>query len=73
MAAKGLRRVLSPTFIGKSRAVASEQKAIWHDVTGAGRRGVVRHFFGIETDEDKAVLRDGLERLIARRIAESGA
>jgi hypothetical protein len=55
------------TFIHQSRAIPSEQKAIYHNVTGAGRSRVIRKFLGL-TDQNQADLRDGLERLIAMRI-----
>jgi hypothetical protein len=54
------------TFIQRSRQVSSEQKAIWHNVTGAGRRGVLRKFFDLN-DADKQALRDGLEKAVALR------
>jgi hypothetical protein len=55
------------TFIHQSRAISSEQKAIWHNVTGAGKSGVTRKFLGL-TDQDQIDLRDGLEKLIEARI-----
>jgi hypothetical protein len=55
------------TFIHQSRSVPSEQKAIYHNVTGAGRSRVIRQFLGL-TDQNQIDLRDGLEKLIAMRI-----
>jgi hypothetical protein len=55
------------TFIHQSRTVPSEQKAIYHNVTGAGRSRVIRQFLGL-TDQNQIDLRDGLEKLIAQRI-----
>lgn len=60
------------TFISKSRQVPSEQKAIWHNVTGAGRRGVIRRFFDTN-DEDANVFAQSLERLIEARLKSQGA
>jgi hypothetical protein len=56
-----------PTFIQRSRAVASEQKAIYHNVTGAGRSGVIRQFFGVSA-ADETTLGNSLERLIRMRV-----
>jgi hypothetical protein len=67
---KGLA-LLGPTFIQRSRSLPSEQKAIYHNVTGAGRSQVIRKFLGL-TDQNQADLRDGLERLIAGRISKAG-
>lgn len=61
-----------PTFIQRSRAVSSEQKAIWHNVTGAGRRGVIREFFGLN-EEDGTAITNGLETLIKARLEQAGA
>jgi polyphosphate kinase len=55
------------TFIQGSRQIASEQKAIFHHVMGAGRSRVLRQFFG-STDAEKNEIRDSLERLIAQRL-----
>jgi len=65
------RRARAPvnaaTFIGRSRAESSEQKAIWHNVTGAGRRGVIRKFFDLN-EMDQQALRDGLDKAMALRV-----
>lgn len=68
--AKRLRR--GPTFIQRSRQTSSEQKAIWHNVTGAGRSRVMRPFFELG-DQDQAAIKDGIERLIQARITQAGA
>jgi hypothetical protein len=71
-AAKKLRKVRSgPTFIQRSRSVSSEQKAIYHNVTGAGKSGVKRQFFEIGDDDAKAI-KDGVEKLMAAEIAKAG-
>jgi hypothetical protein len=59
--------VSAATFIGRSRAESSEQKAIWHNKTGAGRSRVIREFFDLN-DTDTQALRDGLEQAIAIRL-----
>lgn len=62
------RRVFSgTTFIQRSRAVSSEEKAVYHNVLGAGRRGVLRPFLDLGTD-DQEILRDTLEQRMAARI-----
>ena len=61
-----------PTFIQRSRAVSSEQKAIYHNVLGAGRSGVIREFFGV-SPQDETALGEGLERLIRQRVTGIGA
>lgn len=58
------------TFIQRSRAESSEQKAIWHNVTGAGRRHVRREFFDLN-GADQQVLRDALETAVASRVREA--
>jgi hypothetical protein len=55
------------TFIGRSRSVSSEQKAIFHQVTGAGRSRVRRPFFDIGQSDAQACS-EALEKLIADRI-----
>jgi hypothetical protein len=59
--------VSAATFIGRSRAESSEQKAIWHHRTGAGRSKVKRQFFDLN-DTDKQALRDGLEQALTIRL-----
>jgi hypothetical protein len=66
------RQRSGPTFIGLSRQVASEQKAIWHNVTGAGRRGVIRQFFDVN-EEDQTAFAQGLEKLIQARLKEQAS
>lgn len=56
-----------PTFIGLSRQVASEQKAIWHNVTGAGKSQVIRRFFDVN-EQDQAACAEALEKLVEARL-----
>jgi hypothetical protein len=71
-AAKKLRRVRTgPTFIQRSRAVSAEQKAIYHNVTGAGRRGVKREFFQLGTEDGEAI-KAATEKLMQARIDRAG-
>lgn len=48
------------TFISRSRSVSSEEKAMHNNA--------VREFFDLRTEEDRQVLGQGLERLIADRL-----
>lgn len=66
------RKRTGPTFIGLSRQVPSEQKAIWHNVTGAGRSGVIRKFFDVN-DDDTDACEVGLGTLIEARLKAQGA
>jgi hypothetical protein len=61
-----------PTFIQRSRSVASEQKAIYHNVLGAGRSGVIREFFGVSA-ADETRLGTSLEQLIRLRMRQETA
>lgn len=66
------KRRTGPTFIGRSRQVASEQKAIWHNVTGAGRSHVIRRFFDVNQDDETAFA-TALEGLVESRLKKQGA
>jgi hypothetical protein len=61
-----------PTLIQRSRAESSEQKAIFHHVTGAGKSRVKRRFFDL-TGEDQDTLKQGLERLVGDKMKRQGA
>ncbi len=45
------------TLVARSREIPSHEKALYHDVLGAGRRRTVRPFFGL-TDQDQTDVRD---------------
>jgi hypothetical protein len=64
---KGRPPFSGPSFIQRSREVSSEQKAMWHNVTGAGRSRVIREFFGL-TDEEQKQVRDALEHEMSTRF-----
>lgn len=49
------------TFIQRSRSVAGADKALFHNVTGAGKSAVKRKFFGL-TDAEKATIAERLQR-----------
>lgn len=61
------RQRSGPTFIQASRAVSSEQKAYYHNIVGAGPRGVIRKFLDVN-DADREAFAQGLEKLIAARL-----
>jgi hypothetical protein len=61
------RRRRGPTFIARSRSVSAEQKAMFHNILGAGPKGIIRRFFDLNTS-DKDALRAGLEKLVAVRV-----
>jgi hypothetical protein len=72
-AKKGARRLLGGvTFIQRSRNESSEQKAIWHQVTGAGRSHVMRQFFGL-TEAEAAVGKAALEGMLETRLREAAS
>ena len=53
------------TLIQASRRVSSAQKAQWHELEGAGKRGVTREFFGLNATDEQAIeqrISDGLDR-----------
>lgn len=56
-----------PTFIQRSRSVSSEQKAIYHQVMGAGPRGVRREFFDLN-ESDKNVATEMIDRMAQEQL-----
>lgn len=55
------------TFIQRSRQMPSEEKAMYHNVLGAGRAGVIREFFDLN-ESDTVALQEGLSALLAARV-----
>lgn len=49
------RRGPQQTLIQRSRAVPPSEKATFHQLTGAGRRGVLRPFFGLSATDEAAI------------------
>lgn len=62
------RRRTGPTLVQRSRSKAPGQKAVYHQVFGAGKRHVKREFFDL-SDDDMAVLARELDRRIGQRLA----
>jgi phage gpG-like protein len=58
-----------PTLIQQSRRVPAEQKAIYHQVTGAGKSHVRREFVGL-TDDDERKIADTIDRALQKRLQE---
>lgn len=65
--ARSLVRPRLGTFIQRSRGKSSEEKAIYHNVTGAGRSKVIRRFLGL-TDSDVEHIRRQLDEALQGRI-----
>lgn len=45
-----------PTLIQRSREVSPAEKASFHNIEGAGKRGVLREFFGIAPSDEGAIV-----------------
>ena len=60
-----------PTFIQRSRAVGPEQKALYHQVLGAGKSRVKREFFDI-SQADIMALAARLQSLMGEKIRAIG-
>lgn len=57
------------TLIQSSRRVSAEEKAIYHQVEGAGRSHVVRPFLGLTESEEDAItarLTEAIDRQVQR-------
>ena len=55
------------TLIQRSRAVGAADKAFWHQVSGAGKRRVLRQFFDLNA-ADEAFIIGRLDRAVADEI-----
>jgi hypothetical protein len=62
------KRIRKQTLIQSSRGIGAEQKAIYHNITGAGRGHVIREFFGLSADDERE-LTETIERAIDERLA----
>jgi hypothetical protein len=63
------KRRSGPTLIQRSRSVSSEEKAIYHNVTGAGRSGVKRAFLDLsEADKNECI--EVLDRMMDERLRQ---
>jgi phage gpG-like protein len=59
-----------PTLIQQSRRIPAEQKALYHQVLGAGKSRVKREFLGL-TDQDEKDIVDRLQKSIDRAISNT--
>jgi hypothetical protein len=50
------RRSIGRTLIQRSRDVSPQQKAIFHNVAGAGRSRVKREFFDLARSDEQAIV-----------------
>lgn len=67
-----MARRRGPTLVQRSRSVQPGQKAVWHQVTGAGKSRVKREFFDLN-DEDLSVLAAELDRRMGQRLSSTQA
>jgi hypothetical protein len=58
------------TMVQRSRAIGAEQKAIYHQVAGAGKSRVKREFFELD-DADVAAITARLQRGIDDAVARA--
>lgn len=65
------KRAKGPTLIQQSRRVPDEQKALYHQVLGAGRSRVKRPFLGL-TQSDIDSIRQKVTEGIAKSVKDSG-
>jgi hypothetical protein len=61
------RAVSSATVIQRSRSESSEQKAMFHNITGAGRRGTIRRFFDLG-ESDRQAATTALDAVLSKRV-----
>lgn len=59
------------TLIQRSRDVKPSEKALFHNVSGAGRSKVKREFFNLDAS-DVGALRDELERRVTKNLQKQG-
>lgn len=57
------KRARATTFVQRSRGTTPEQKALYHQVLGAGRSRVLRPFLGVTAEEER-VIEKRIEALI---------
>lgn len=55
------------TLIQRSRDVAGADKALFHQITGAGKPRVKRKFFGLASEE-KTTIRDRVQAHVSRQV-----
>lgn len=60
------------TLIQRSRAVHPAEKALFHNVTGAGKSKVKRAFFDLDASDEEA-LREELKRRVVNNVGSRHA
>ncbi len=66
------RKKTGPTLIQRSRSKGAEEKALYHNVTGAGKSKVTRKFLGLTEQEQEQIRQRviaGMDRELKRRGA----
>lgn len=58
-----------PTLIQSSRRIAPEQKALYHQVLGAGKSHVTREFVGLTEAEERQIA-TVVDQALQRRLQE---
>ena len=62
------KRQRGPTLIQQSRRKSAEEKAMYHQVLGAGKSRVKREFLGL-TEQDERDIVDRIQKSIERQIS----
>jgi phage gpG-like protein len=62
------KRRSGPTLIQQSRRISAEQKALYHQVLGAGKSRVIREFLGLTSQDERDIV-DRLQQAIDRQIS----
>ena len=64
-------RTKGRTLIQRSRDLRPAEKALFHNVSGAGKSKVKREFFDLD-DSDVKAMTDELERRVTRHLQSQG-
>lgn len=67
MPAPSRRRTTGPSLMQRSRTVSPALKASYHEYAGAGRKQVLRPFFGL-TDEDAKEIEGKVNEALDRAL-----
>lgn len=65
------RRRKGPTLIQRSRQVRPSEKALFHNVSGAGKSRTKREFFTLDASDEQA-LTDELGRRVTKNLQGRG-
>lgn len=64
------RRGVGLTLIQRSRGISPAEKAAFHQIDGAGKRHVLREFFGLTAADEQAIV-DRVGKAIDEAIKEA--